>query len=284
MKFYGLFSYISIAFLCFVFVSIPKDGVKCLQGVKNSFTDPHGKLNSWTFTNSSIRFLCEFVGVSCWNDFENRLFSLGLHGMHLTGEISESLHYCHNLQSLDLFGNNLTDDSNYQIWKEVSVANNDLSSTIPMNFEDFDARDFARNSGLCRNPIGESGGLSNKNLAIRITVGVFGAGVWMLLGWIEKLRAYKLVQVLVFQKPLVKLKLADLMAATNNFRLPSLSSSFRSLPGLLHRKLPLLASSIDVRIVLVITDVPQSKTLGLRCCFVPTFSYEVTIKLVPLLI
>jgi hypothetical protein len=31
------------------------------------------------------------------------------------------------------------------------------------------------------------------------------------------LRAHKLVQVSLFQKPLVKVKLADLMAATNNF-------------------------------------------------------------------
>ena len=36
-------------------------------------------------------------------------------------------------------------------------------------------------------------------------------------GWAERLRAHKLVQVSLFQKPLVKVKLADLMAATNNF-------------------------------------------------------------------
>ncbi|XP_059670247.1 probable inactive receptor kinase At1g27190 [Cornus florida] len=100
-------------------------------------------------------------------------------------------------------------------------------------------------------------GLSNKNLAIIIAAGGVGAAVWMFLGfglwrwyfkkldwrsksgywiddmdwrsnsdygiesddddWIQKLRAHKLVQVSLFQKPLVKLKLGHLMAATNNF-------------------------------------------------------------------
>lgn len=35
--------------------------------------------------------------------------------------------------------------------------------------------------------------------------------------WADRLRAHKLTQVSLFQKPIVKVKLADLMAATNNF-------------------------------------------------------------------
>ncbi|XP_059663631.1 inactive LRR receptor-like serine/threonine-protein kinase BIR2 [Cornus florida] len=134
-----LFSYISIVFLCFVSVSIVEDDVKCLQGVKNSLTDPHGKLNSWTFTNNSVRVLCKFIGVSCWNDFENRLFNLGLRGMHLVGEFPESLHYCHSLQSLDLSSNDLTGSILTQIcsWLPFLVtlhlSNYHFTGSIPVD-------------------------------------------------------------------------------------------------------------------------------------------------------
>ncbi|KAK8497462.1 hypothetical protein V6N11_076290 [Hibiscus sabdariffa] len=280
-----------------VFSAVAEDDMKCLEGVKNSLKDPDGKLSSWTFNNNSVGFVCKFVGVTCWNERENRPLSLGLRDMKLSGQLPQSLQYCRSLQSLDLSANKLSgsippqicswlpylvtlDLSNndlsgsippelsncaylnnlilsnnrlsgsipYQLsgldrLKKFSVAKNDVSGAIPSSFENFDKADFAGNNGLCGAPLGKCGGLSKKNLAIIIAAGIFGAAGSILLGfgvwwwhhlrwikrkkgyiggfddssWAERLRVHKLTQVSLFQKPLVKLKLADLMAATNNF-------------------------------------------------------------------
>ncbi|KAF8390311.1 hypothetical protein HHK36_024836 [Tetracentron sinense] len=296
-----VFFHSTILFFFFFFaISLAiEDDVMCLEGVKNSFNDPQGKLNSWSFSNVSVGFLCKFVGVSCWNERENRLIGLGLPTMSLSGEIPESLKYCHSLQNLDLSDNHLfgmipsqictwlpylvtldlsrndlsgpippelvkckflnsimiTDNrlsgpipyelSGLDRLKKFSVANNDLSGTIPSFLSGFDAAGFDGNKGLCGRPLGSKcGGLSSKNLSIIIAAGVFGAAASLLLGfalwwwyfarsnrrrrkrgagrdgdssWAERLRAHKLVQVSLFQKPLVKIKLVHLMAATHNF-------------------------------------------------------------------
>ena len=131
--------------------------------------------------------------------------------------------------------------------RKFSVANNRLSGTISEFFNRFDREGFEGNSGLCGGPLGgKCGGMSKKNLAIIIAAGVFGAAASLLLAfglwwwyhlsgkkkkghgvgsgvgggggdWALRLRGYKLVQVSLFQKPIVKLKLGDLMAATSNF-------------------------------------------------------------------
>ncbi|GAV73082.1 LRR_1 domain-containing protein/Pkinase_Tyr domain-containing protein/LRRNT_2 domain-containing protein [Cephalotus follicularis] len=234
----------------YVFAAVAEDDVKCLQGVKASVNDPQGKLSKWSFADTSVGFICRFVGVTCWNERENRILNLQLRGMNLSGQIPEPLEFCGSLQTLDLSGNDLSGPIPYQLsslprLRTFSVANNDLKGAIPSFFENFASADFAGNGGLCGRPLGKCGGLSKKNLAIIIAAGVFGAAASLLLGfglwwwyhlrwyqrrrrgygigrgddrsWAERLRAHKLVQVSLFQKPLVKVKLADLMAATNNF-------------------------------------------------------------------
>ncbi|OIT38435.1 PREDICTED: inactive LRR receptor-like serine/threonine-protein kinase BIR2 [Nicotiana attenuata] len=292
--------------------AVAEDDIKCLQGVKNSLTDPKGNLKSWNFANSTVGFICKFVGASCWNDRENRLITLQLRDMNLGGsKIPDSLQYCKSLQNLDLSGNRLSgsipsdictwlpflvtlDLSNNEFTgsipadlvscsylnklmindnklsgnippqfsslsrlKTFSVANNDLSGRIPAAFNSANSFDFGGNDGLCGGPLGKCGGLSKKNLAIIIVAGVFGAAASMLLGfggwywyftkagkrrrktgyglgrddsdgWAEKLRGHRLTQVMLFQKPLVKVKLADLLAATNNFSMKSVINSTRT--------------------------------------------------------
>ncbi|CAI9763227.1 unnamed protein product [Fraxinus pennsylvanica] len=299
---------ISVLFSNWVFA---EDDVKCLQELKSSFNDPEGKLNTWSFSNSSVGFICKFVGVSCWNDRENRLFSLELRDFNLTGKIPDSFQYCHSLQTLDLAGNSLSgsippqicnwlpymvtldlshndltgqipsdivncaylnnlflDDnrlsgnipyefSNLGRLKKFSAANNDLSGRVPSFNYDLLELDLSGNSGLCGGHLGKCGGLSKKNLAIIIAAGVFGAAASLLLafglwwwyftksskrrkrgygiggrdegsGWAEILRAHKLTQVMLFQKPLVKLKLVDLLAATSNFSAENVIVSTRT--------------------------------------------------------
>ncbi|KAM7464575.1 hypothetical protein LguiA_032696 [Lonicera macranthoides] len=275
-----------------------EDDVKCLEGVKTSLTDPQSKL-TWTFTNTSVAFICNLVGVSCWNEKENRLISLQLPTMSLAGRLPDSLQFCRSLQNLDLSGNSLSGPIPPQIcnWlpylvtldlsgnrlsgsipiemvnckflntlilsnnmlsgsipfelgrldrlKRLSVADNDLSGSVPSDLSKFEVGGFGGNNGLCGKPLGSKcGRLSNKSLAIIIAAGVVGAAGSLLLGyalwwwffvyanrkkkrefvgekdqssWVERLRAHRLVQVTLFQKPIVKIRLSDIMAATNNF-------------------------------------------------------------------
>ncbi|KAK8672586.1 hypothetical protein V6N13_110951 [Hibiscus sabdariffa] len=292
-----------------VLSAVTEDDKRCLEGVQSSLQDPDGRISSWNFHNNSVGFLCTFVGVTCWNQRENRLVSLQLSDMSLLGQIPQSLEYCGSLQNLDLSANNLSGNIPPQIcsWlpylvtldlssndlsgpipselsncaylnnlvlsnnrlsgpipyqlsgldrlKKFSVANNDLTGTIPSAFSGHDKADFAGNSALCGGPLGNCGGLSRRNLAIIIAAGVLGAAVSMLFGfgvwwwhhlrwvgvrkngfigtgggsgWAERLRAHKLTQVSLFQQPLVKVKLADLMAATNNFSAESVIVSTRT--------------------------------------------------------
>ncbi|KAJ6965776.1 inactive LRR receptor-like serine/threonine-protein kinase BIR2 [Populus alba x Populus x berolinensis] len=291
-------------------IAFAEDDARCLQGVQNSLGDPEGRLAKWNFANSSVGFICNFVGVSCWNDRENRIINLELRDMNLSGQVPESLQYCKSLQKLDLSSNSLSGTIPAQIctWlpylvtldlsnndfsgpippdlasciylnslilsnnrlsgsiplgfsslgrlKSFSVANNDLTGPVPSFFNNYDSANFDGNKGLCGRPLSKCGGLSKKNLAIIIAAGVFGAASSLLLGfgvwwwyrskqsgrrkggydvgrgddtnWAQRLRSHKLVQVSLFQKPLVKVKLGDLMAATNNFSPESIVISTRS--------------------------------------------------------
>ncbi|KAI8533803.1 hypothetical protein RHMOL_Rhmol10G0037700 [Rhododendron molle] len=289
------------------------DDTICLQGVKAAVANPLA-LKSWNFSDNTDWFISnKFVGVSFWNDQENRLIGLNLSDMSLGGRIPAALKYCYSLQSLDLSGNNLTgpipddicnwlpylvtlDLSNNQLTgpipdvlanctflnklvlsdnmlsgyipsqlaslarlKTLSVANNELSGTIPSDLSFYDSSCFEGNSGLCGVPLRKCPGLSKRRLAVFIAAGVFGAvtvaalllfvsGVCLFYfskpswrrkrgyevgsdgdgSWTDRLKAHKLIQVYLFQKPLVKVKLADLMAATNDFSVNSIISSTRT--------------------------------------------------------
>ncbi|OIS97655.1 PREDICTED: probable inactive receptor kinase At1g27190 [Nicotiana attenuata] len=282
--------------------SIEND-IKCLEGIKSALSDPLNKLSSWSFSNTSVAAsICKLVGVSCWNEKENRLISLQLPSMSLSGSLPPSLQYCTSLQSLDLSGNSLSGSLPVQLcsWlpylvnldlsgnsfsgsippefinckflntlllndnkltgsipfeigrldrlKRFSVSNNGLSGPVPDDLDRFLKDDFEGNNGLCGEPLGSKcSNLSNKNLVIIIAAGIVGAAGSLILGfgiwwwflvqpskkknrelgdskgnnnssdWVEKLRAFKLVQVTLFQKPINKIKLNDLLAATNSF-------------------------------------------------------------------
>ncbi|WVZ15221.1 hypothetical protein V8G54_012787 [Vigna mungo] len=291
-----------LGFHVFLASSQVEDDVKCLRGIKEAVSDPQSRLSLWRFDNTTVGFICDFVGVTCWNQRENRVLSLDFQEFRLSGRIPEALQYCgKSLQRLNLASNSFSSEIPHEIckWmpflvaldlsgnqlsgpipptlvncsylnelmlsdnqlsgsipfelgslsrlKKFSVANNRLSGTIPEFFHGFEKEGFEGNSGLCGGPLGSKcGGMSKKNLAIIIAAGVFGAAASLLLAfglwwwyhlggkkkkkgygvgssvgaagdWALRLRGYKLVQVSLFQKPIVKVKLGDLMAATNNF-------------------------------------------------------------------
>ncbi|KAF2550067.1 hypothetical protein F2Q68_00036547 [Brassica cretica] len=199
-----------------------EDDIRCLRGIHASLADPHGVLKSWNFANTTVGFLCNFVGVSCWNNQENRVLNLELRDMSLSGQIPDSLRFCGSLQKLDLSNNRLSgtiprrlcswlpflvslDLSNTQLngeippelaeCREISdllcFPNNDLTGRIPSFFTSpsYSTDDFNGNKGLCGSPLSSPcGGLSKKNLAIIIAAGVFGAAASILLAFVVYLK------------------------------------------------------------------------------------------------
>ncbi|KAH7846749.1 hypothetical protein Vadar_017730 [Vaccinium darrowii] len=58
-----------------VWVWVDEDGVV----TKVPKIDPLGKLASWTFsTNTSVTYVCQLVGISCWNDKNGRILRFQL--------------------------------------------------------------------------------------------------------------------------------------------------------------------------------------------------------------
>ncbi|GKU97042.1 hypothetical protein SLEP1_g10225 [Rubroshorea leprosula] len=198
------------------------------------------------------------TGICSWLPY---VVSLDLSNNDLSGEIPPDLANCAYLNKLILSNNSLSGTIPYQLsslgrLKAFSVADNKLRGPVPPFLNSYDKADFEGNDGLCGGPLGKCGRLSKKSLAIIIAAGVFGAaaslllafGVWWFYhlrqmkrrrggyvigrgddgSWVERLRAHKLTQVSLFQKPLVKVKLADLLAATNNFHAENILLSTRT--------------------------------------------------------
>ncbi|KAJ6766712.1 hypothetical protein OIU79_022635 [Salix purpurea] len=187
--------------------------------------------------------------------------TLDLSGNKFSGPIPPEIVNCKFLNSLILSGNKLTGSIPYGFGrldrlKRLSVAYNDLTGSIPEELGGFPKDAFDGNDGLCGKPLGKCGGLSSKSLGIIIVAGVIGAGGSLILGfviwwwlfargkrgggvggsggkrddssWIGLLRSHKLVQVTLFQKPIVKIKLADILAATNSFDFENVVISTRT--------------------------------------------------------
>ncbi|CAA7031862.1 unnamed protein product [Microthlaspi erraticum] len=172
------------------------------------------------------------------------LVALDLSGNKLSGSIPSQIVDCKFLNSLALSDNKLTGPVPSQLTRldrlrKLSLSHNDLSGSIPSDLSQFGEDGFTGNGGLCGKPLPNCGSF---NVTIIVIAGVIGAlgsvgfGLfwWFFIrssnrngygagkckddsDWIGLLRSHKLVQVTLFQKPIVKIKLADVIAATNGF-------------------------------------------------------------------
>ncbi|KAF2609382.1 hypothetical protein F2Q68_00046180 [Brassica cretica] len=129
--------------------------------------------------------------------------------------------------------------------QRLSLSDNDLSGSIPADLSRFGENGFAGNNRLCGKPLSTCGTLNGKNVTVIVIAGVTGAVGSLCVGfavfwwffirearrkngygageskddgdWIGVLKSHKLVQVALFQKPIVKIRLVDLIVATDSF-------------------------------------------------------------------
>ncbi|KAK8928870.1 putative inactive receptor kinase [Platanthera zijinensis] len=164
----------------------------------------------------------------------------------LSGQIPASLSRLERLKELDLSNNRLTGEIPF--FPFLSFGSNRLTVVIPGSIAaSFPSSSFESNVGLCGQPLSSRCGSHSHHtgLIVVIAAGVFGASASLALAyfvwrcyfssdrketrkpisgeagslWADRLTAsqHRLVPVSLFQKPIVKVKLSDLLSATRNF-------------------------------------------------------------------
>ncbi|KAK7841831.1 putativeinactive leucine-rich repeat receptor-like protein kinase [Quercus suber] len=111
--------------------------ISCLRSIKESLEDPYNKFkHSWNFGNTTRGFICNFVGVTCWNPDENRIIGIELGNMRLKGQFPRTKN-CWLLTHLNLSGNELTGTIPSEIsdWLPfvtvLDLSSNNFSGEIP---------------------------------------------------------------------------------------------------------------------------------------------------------
>eukprot|EP00250_Pteridium_aquilinum_P011903 c20381_g1_i1 orf=530-2338(-) len=284
---------------------LSEDDTECLKAFKDSITDTGSYLATWNFANVSKGYVCNFVGITCWNPQENKVLSLKLPQAGLSGHFPSGLSKCSSLQNLDLsqnaFDGAIPDDickqlpytttldlsknsfsgsipsnlqdciylnllhlqhnqlSGFIPWgigilprlRDLDVSYNTLSGIIPSSYSNLTASVFGNNPGLCGPPLSKSCS-SGTSVGLIVGAAVASAAVlafasafclwWVLLRvqkkerailrdehkWAKRIRAPKSVSVSLFEKPLRRLKLSDLMAATGDFNRDNIIGSGRT--------------------------------------------------------
>lgn len=214
------------------------------MGLKGEF--PRGVINCTSMTGldlssnklygsipSDISSLLEFVTA------------LDLSSNNLTGEIPVSLSNCSYLNILKLDNNKLTGQIPAEFgllgrMKTFTVANNHLTGPVPQ-FHNATQVNYANNAGLCGSPLPACQGASKKahtgvivGAAIAgVTVAALIVGVAMLFfmrkvvrkkdddpegnKWAKSIKGAKGIKLSMFEKSVSKMRLSDLMKATNSF-------------------------------------------------------------------
>ncbi|KAL0794489.1 hypothetical protein Bca101_065866 [Brassica carinata] len=82
--------------------------VNCLRTIYSQVKDPYGFLTDWVFRNEDYGYTCNFNGVTCWHEDENRIMNINLRGFGLIGEFPVGIKNCTDLTTLDLSRNNFS--------------------------------------------------------------------------------------------------------------------------------------------------------------------------------
>ncbi|KAH7294260.1 hypothetical protein KP509_28G062800 [Ceratopteris richardii] len=285
--------------------SLAEDDTDCLKAFRESVTDSSNYLASWNFSHRSSNYLCNFVGVTCWNTQENKVLALKLPRAGLSGRFPSGLNKCSSMQTLDLsqneLGGTIPDDicsqlpyatildlsdnhftgsipsnlqdcmylnvlhlqhnqlsgflpsgiGNLPRLREVDVSDNMLSGSIPSTYSNIAVALFKNNSELCGHPLSKScssgpnvGVIVGASVAVGAILACASAfGIWWLMlhakkrdktllndeyMWVKRIRPHRSAYVSLFEKPIRRLKLGDLMAATADFNRENIIGSGRT--------------------------------------------------------
>ncbi|XP_071720119.1 probably inactive leucine-rich repeat receptor-like protein kinase At5g48380 [Rutidosis leptorrhynchoides] len=181
--------------------------------------------------------------------------SLDLSFNSFSGEIPASISDCSFLNVLKLDHNQFTGQiplnlSKLDRIKDFNVANNRLTGQVP-NFPNVSADSYAGNLGLCGKPLTPCEGSKKKQSGVIIGAAIGGAtfavliiGVGMMFfmhkvvrkkeedpdenKWARSIKGTKTIKLSMFDNPVSKMRLSDLMKATNSFSKSNIIGSGRT--------------------------------------------------------
>ncbi|KAL2470810.1 inactive leucine-rich repeat receptor-like protein kinase [Abeliophyllum distichum] len=188
------------------------------------------------------------------------LTSLDLSNNELSGEIPLDLAKCEYLNVLKLDNNQLTGQIPAQFallsrMKTFSVSNNRLNGSVPSFSKNLSitAENYANNAGLCGDPLPACQGASKKTKIAPIVGAAVGGVTLGALGlfigkffymrkvarkkkegdplgnkWAKNMKGSKGIKLSMFEKSSSKMKLSDLMKATNDFSKENIIGSGRT--------------------------------------------------------
>ncbi|KAL6658176.1 hypothetical protein ACP70R_001830 [Stipagrostis hirtigluma subsp. patula] len=226
------------------------------MGLKGRFPDGLENCSSMTSLDLSSNSLSGSIPA----DISRRLpyiTNLDLSYNGFSGEIPDSLANCTYLNAVNLQHNKLSGMIPGQLaslghLSQFNVADNQLSGQIPSSLSKFPPSSFA-NQGLCGNPLSnECTATSSSRVGVIVGSAVAGAVITLIIvaailfiflrkmpvkkkdkdveenKWAKTIKGAKGVKVSMFEKSVSKMKLNDLMKATNDFTKENIIGTGRS--------------------------------------------------------
>ncbi|XP_021983723.1 probably inactive leucine-rich repeat receptor-like protein kinase At5g48380 isoform X2 [Helianthus annuus] len=239
-----IYAFVWILISCISTNAVQSD-IDCLKSIKESLQDPENLLSSWDFNNSTEGFICKFGGVECWHPDESKVLNIHLSDMGLKGL---------KLDNNQFTGQIPLDLSRLDRIKEFSVTNNRLTGQVPaLKKGSVSADSYAGNLGLCGDPLPLCEG-STKKARTGVIIGaalgsaatvalVVGGGMLFVMRkvvrkkkeedpdenkWARSIKGTKKIKLSMFENPVSKMRLSDLMKATNSFSKDNIIGSGRT--------------------------------------------------------
>ncbi|KAK9057476.1 hypothetical protein SSX86_022311 [Deinandra increscens subsp. villosa] len=185
--------------------------------------------------------------------------SLDLSSNSLSGEIPESIANCSFLNVIRLNNNQFTGQIPFELSKldrikDFNVANNRLTGQVPrFRNASINAESYGGNLGLCGDPLPAcEGGTKKTHMGVIIGAAIGGATLAALVvgggmmffmkkvvrkrkeedpdqnKWARSIKGTKKVKLSMFDNPVSKMRLSDLMKATNSFSKENIIGSGRT--------------------------------------------------------
>jgi Leucine-rich repeat (LRR) protein len=117
--------------------SVAENDIQCLQSTSKQLKDPQGNLYTWNFDNTTKGFICNFLGITCWHNDDNKVLSISLQEMGLQGEFPSGVKYCGSMTSLTLSQNSLTGTIPKELCQwlpylvTIDLSQNQFTGSIP---------------------------------------------------------------------------------------------------------------------------------------------------------